>query len=183
MEGHDSKLSLGGRGDKVQNYSSSPSVPRRLLPDGEDYAFFLAPGVQKTVSRRTEQEGDQVCNLFHGNESLHQITVQHYLRNSRIPSHLLENKTLPARDKSTSKCIFTLCKMRAYASWPEHALSPIGGAESRCPLLSAILACRRGKFNQGVSSVKNLVKRVWYWLLSAGGERQQPPEEARCSIN
>jgi len=33
---------------------------------------------------------------------------------------------------------------------------------------------RRGKFNQGVSSVKNLVKRVWYWLLSAGGEQQQP---------
>jgi hypothetical protein len=42
---------------------------------------------------------------------------------------------------------------------------------------------RRGKFNQGVSSLKNLVKRVWYWLLSAGGEQQQPPEEARCSIN
>jgi hypothetical protein len=42
---------------------------------------------------------------------------------------------------------------------------------------------RRGKFNQGVSSVKNLVKRVWYWLLSAGGEQQPAPEEARCSIN
>jgi hypothetical protein len=35
----------------------------------------------------------------------------------------------------------TLCKMQAYAGWPEHALSPIGGAESRCPLLSAIRAC------------------------------------------
>jgi hypothetical protein len=42
---------------------------------------------------------------------------------------------------------------------------------------------RRGKFNQGVSSVKNSVKRVWYWLLSAGGKQQKPPEEARCSIN
>jgi hypothetical protein len=73
--------------------------------------------------------------------------------------------------------------MRAYAGWPEHALSPIGGAESRCPLLSAIRACGAGSFNQGVSSVKNLVKRVWYWLLSAGGEQQQPAEEARCSIN
>jgi hypothetical protein len=31
--------------------------------------------------------------------------------------------------------------MQAYADWPEHALSPIGGAESRCPLLSAIRAC------------------------------------------
>jgi hypothetical protein len=38
-----------------------------------------------------------------------------------------------------------------------------------------------GKFNQGVYSVKNLVKRVWYWLLSAGGEQQKPHEEARCS--
>ena len=44
-------------------------------------------------------------------------------------------------------------------------------------------ALRRGKFNQGVYSVKNGVKRVWYWLLSAGGEQQQPREEARCSIN
>jgi hypothetical protein len=58
---------------------------------------------------------------------------------------------------------------------------PIGGAESRCPLLPAIRALRGGKFNQGVYSVKNLVKRVWYWLLSAGGEQQQPHEEARCS--
>jgi len=33
---------------------------------------------------------------------------------------------------------------------------------------------RRGKFNHGVSSVKNSVKRVWYWPLSAGGEQQQP---------
>jgi hypothetical protein len=48
--------------------------------------------------------------------------------------------------------------MRAYASWPEYALSPIGGAESRCPLLSAIRRLRRGKFDQGVSSVKNGVK-------------------------
>jgi hypothetical protein len=71
-------------------------------------------------------------------------------------SHLLENKTLAARDKSTSKCIFSLCKIRAYASWPEHALSPIGGAESRCPLLPAICALRGGKFNQGVYSVKKL---------------------------
>jgi hypothetical protein len=98
-------------------------------------------------------------------------------------SHLLENKTLAARHKSTSKCIFSLCKIRAYASWPEHALSPIGGAESRCPLLPSIRALRGGKFNRGVYSVKNLVKRVWYWLLSAGGEQQQPHEEARCSIN
>jgi hypothetical protein len=63
-----------------------------------------------------------------------------WVSSSRIPSHSLENKSLAARDKSTSKCIFTLCKMRAYASWPEHAPSPIGGAESRCPLLSAIRA-------------------------------------------
>jgi hypothetical protein len=63
--------------------------------------------------------------------------------------------------------------MLAYASSPEHALSPVGGAESRCPLLSAIRA-RRGKFNQGVSSVKNLVERVLHWLLRAGGEQQQP---------
>jgi len=48
-------------------------------------------------------------------------------------------------------------------------------------LLPAIRALRGGKFNQGVYSVKNLVKRVWYWLLSAGGEQQQPHEEARCS--
>ena len=40
-----------------------------------------------------------------------------------------------------------------------------------------------GKFNQGVYSVKNGVNRVWYRLLSAGGEQQQPREEARCSIN
>ena len=60
-------------------------------------------------------------------------------------------------------------------------LFPIGGAEFRCPLLPAIRALRGGKFNQGVSSVKNGVKRVWYWLLSAGGEQPQPPEEARCS--
>jgi hypothetical protein len=38
-----------------------------------------------------------------------------------------------------------------------------------------------GKFNQGVYIVKNLVKRVWYWLLIAGGKQQQPHEEARCS--
>jgi hypothetical protein len=50
-------------------------------------------------------------------------------------------------------------------------------------LAVADLRLRRGKFNQGVSSVKNGVNRVWYWLLSAGGEQQQPPEEARCSIN
>jgi hypothetical protein len=96
-------------------------------------------------------------------------------------SHLLENKTLAPRHKSTSKCIFSLCKIRAYASWPEHALSPIGGAESRCPLLPAIRALRGGKFNQGVYSVKSGVKRVCYQLLSAGGEQQQPHEEARCS--
>jgi hypothetical protein len=72
-------------------------------------------------------------------------------------------------------------QIRAYASWPEHALSPIAGAESRCRLLSAIPALRRGKFNQGVRSVKDGVKRVWYRLLSAGGEQQQPHEEARCS--
>jgi hypothetical protein len=86
-------------------------------------------------------------------------------------SQLLENKTPAARHKSTSKCIFSLCKIRADASWPEHALSPSCGAESRRPLLPAIRALR----------VKNLVKRVWYWLLSAGGEQQQPHEEARCS--
>jgi hypothetical protein len=95
-------------------------------------------------------------------------------------SHLLENKTLAARDKNTSNCISTLCEIPAYASWPE-ALSPIGGAESRCPLLSAIRALRRGKFHQGVCSVKDGVKRVCYWLLSAGGEQQRPHEEARCS--
>jgi hypothetical protein len=33
---------------------------------------------------------------------------------------------------------------------------------------------RRGKFNQGVSSVKNGAKRVCCWLLSAGGEQQHP---------
>jgi hypothetical protein len=39
-------------------------------------------------------------------------------------SHLLENKTLAALDKSTSKCIFSLCKIPGYDSWPEHAHSP-----------------------------------------------------------
>ena len=52
-------------------------------------------------------------------------------------SHLLENKTLAALDKSISKCIFNLCKIRAHTSWPEHALFPIGGAESAVP------CCRR----------------------------------------
>jgi hypothetical protein len=75
-------------------------------------------------------------------------------------SHLPENKALAALDKSTSKCIFSLCKVRAHASWPERTLSPVGGAESRCPLLPAIRALRGGKFNQGVYSVKNGVKRV-----------------------
>ena len=102
---------------------------------------------------------------------------------SRIHSHLLENKTLAALDKSTSKCIFNSCKMRAYASWPEHALSPIGGAESRHPLLSVIRACGAASSIRAFPPSKNGVKRVWYWLLSAGGEQQQPPEEARCSIN
>jgi hypothetical protein len=98
-------------------------------------------------------------------------------------SHLLENKSLAALDKSASKCILSLCQIRAYANWPEHALSPIGGAESRCPLLPAIRALRGGKFNQGVYSVKYLVKRVWYWLLSAGGEQQQPVNRQDAQIN
>jgi hypothetical protein len=42
---------------------------------------------------------------------------------------------------------------------------------------------RRGKFNQGVSSLKNLVKRVCYWLLSAGGEQQQPLKRQDAQIN
>jgi hypothetical protein len=33
---------------------------------------------------------------------------------------------------------------------------------------------RRGKFNQGVSSVKNSVKRVWYWLLVLAGNSNSP---------
>jgi hypothetical protein len=33
---------------------------------------------------------------------------------------------------------------------------------------------RRGKFNQGVSSVKNGVNRGWYWLLSAVGNSNRP---------
>jgi hypothetical protein len=90
-------------------------------------------------------------------------------------SHLLENKTLATRDKSASKFIFNLCKIRVYAGWPEHALLPIGGAESRCPLLSAIRALRRGKFNQGVCTLKDGVKRVWFWPRSVVGEQQQPP--------
>jgi hypothetical protein len=84
-------------------------------------------------------------------------------------------KNLPARDKSTSRCIFNLCKIRLYAGWPEHALLPIGGAKSCFPLLSAIRALRRGKFNQGVCTVKDGVKRVGYWPRSVVGEQQRPP--------
>jgi hypothetical protein len=69
----------------------------------------------------------------------------------------------------------SLCRLAGTCSFA------IGGAESRHPLLPAIRALRGRKFNQGIYSVKNLVKRVWYWLLSAGGEQQQPHEEARCS--
>jgi hypothetical protein len=90
-------------------------------------------------------------------------------------SHLLENKTLAALDKSTSKCIFNLCKNTSLCQLARTCSFPIGGAESRRPLLPAIRALRGGKFNHGVYSVKNGVKSVWYWLLSAGGEQQQPP--------
>jgi hypothetical protein len=69
----------------------------------------------------------------------------------------------------------SLCQLAGTCSFA------IGGAESRRPSLPAIRALQGGKFNQGVYSVKNLVKRAWYCLLSAGGEQQQPHEEARCS--
>jgi hypothetical protein len=104
------------------------------------------------------------------------------LRNNRIPSHLLENKTLAARDKSTSKCTFTLCKMQAYASWPEHALSPIGGAESRCPLLSAIRACGAASSIRAFQRQK-LGKTSLLLALKCWRGTATPPEEARCSIN
>jgi hypothetical protein len=67
------------------------------------------PGVDGLIEKCCE------VNLCGGVGMRHQITVQHDLRNSRIPPGLLENKTLAARDKSTSKCTFTLCKMQTCA--------------------------------------------------------------------
>jgi hypothetical protein len=81
-------------------------------------------------------------------------------------------KPLAARDKTTSNCIFTLGKMGADTSWAEHALSP------SCGITLPFAACdprpALGRFNQGVYSVKNLVRRVWYWLLTAGGNTNSP---------
>ena len=68
------------------------------------------------------------------------VTITAFLQKTRWPTgrnplgfqggyHLLENKTLEARDKSISKCTYTLCKLRA-------------------SLLPAIHALRGGKFNQ-----------------------------------
>jgi hypothetical protein len=40
-----------------------------------------------------------------------------------------------------------------------------------------------GKFNQGVYSVKNLVKRVWYWLLGVVGNSNSPMKRQDAQIN
>jgi hypothetical protein len=41
---------------------------------------------------------------------------------------------------------------------------------------------RRGEFTRSVSSLKDGVKRAWYWRLSAGGEQQQPHEEQDAQL-
>jgi hypothetical protein len=60
-------------------------------------------------------------------------------------SHILpaysKNKTLAARDKVPQNASLIDAKCESTPVGREHALSPIGGAESPCPLLSAIRTC------------------------------------------
>ena len=45
----------------------------------------------------------------------------------------------------------------------------------------SIATLRRAKFDLGVRSVKDGIKGVWYWSLTATAEQQSPIQEARCS--
>jgi hypothetical protein len=66
-------------------------------------------------------------------------------------------------------------QIRAYSSWPEHALSPIGSAEGiQLSLAVGGRRLRRGEFTRGVCSLKDAVKRAWYWRLVLVGNSNSP---------
>jgi hypothetical protein len=72
--------------------------------------------------------------------------------------------------------------MRAYAGAGRNMLFHPSVVRP-LPLAVGDPRLRPGKFNQGVSRVKNGVKRVWYWLLSPGGNSNSPLKRQDGQIN